>query len=127
MAFLAAESRNLYKKRTNMEQLDWTKVINRQLKASGWSIQKMAHETKLTYSGVWQLLKRNDIQIQRLAELSEAFQYNFFRDLAEQLPYNEPDYTTAKENTEKEVLQARVQELEMELKVLKEAISLMRG
>ena len=121
-----------------MEQLDWIGVLKRQYKASGLSIQKVARKTGMTYSGVWQLLKRNDVRLHRLVDLSEAFQYNFLRELAEQLPYSEPSCRegTVKivepgiseaDKREKDELAARVKELELELRVLKEVIVLMRG
>ncbi|WP_163713192.1 hypothetical protein [Mangrovibacterium lignilyticum] len=121
-----------------MEQLDWIGVLKRRYKASGWSIQKVAGKTGMTYSGVWQLLKRNDVRLQRLVNLSEAFQYNFLRELAEQLPYSEPEYrkepaeipvaeTSEADKRVMEELAGRVKELELELRVLKEAIVLMRG
>ena len=114
-----------------MEALDLNKAILRLFNQDGWTINKLARATEMTYSGAWQLLRRNDMGVQRLAGVSEAFQYNFFRELAEQLPYSAPDYspkeTVVADNSENLALKGRVKELEMELKVLREAIVLMRG
>lgn len=107
-----------------MDQLELKKMINRQLKKNGMTVRELARELKMTYSGVHQLLSREQLQVQRLADLSEAMNYNFFRELAETLPYAEPNYT---DTSEKDRLNERVKELELELKVLKEAISLMKG
>jgi len=107
-----------------MDQLELKKMINRQLKKSGMTVGGLARELKMTHSGVRQMLDREQLKVQRLAELSEAMNYNFFRELGESLPYAEPDYT---DTSEKDRLKERVKELELELKVLKEAISLMKG
>ncbi|WP_163709814.1 hypothetical protein [Mangrovibacterium lignilyticum] len=107
-----------------MEQLELKRMVNRQVQKRGMNIRKLARELDITYSGTHQLLDREKLQVQRLAELSEALKYNFFRELAEQFDYQEPDYS---DNSENEALKQRVKELELEQKVLKEAISLMRS
>ncbi len=121
-----------------MEKLNWTKMMNDRMKACGWSTEKLARQTGMTYTGAWHLLKRNDIHLQKVAELSEVFQYNFFRELADGLTYSAPATAPSAElletkaqleakEAENASLQARVKELELELKVLKEAISLLRA
>jgi transcriptional regulator with XRE-family HTH domain len=110
-----------------MTELELNKMLRSQFEKGGWTARKLARELNMTYSGVWQLLKKDECTVSRLAALSEAFQYNFFRELAEKFPYTAPDYTSAADNAEKESLRVRVRELELELKVLKEAIRLMRG
>ncbi|MFV0378255.1 MAG: hypothetical protein ACK5JD_13255 [Mangrovibacterium sp.] len=113
-------------KKIQMEELDVVKMVKRQLKAKNMSVRKLANSLDMSYAGVWQMLKGDTLRVQRLAELSEALQYNFFREAAEQLGYSEPVYPSA-EAASCQALQQRVAELELELKVLKEAISLMRS
>jgi hypothetical protein len=68
------------------------------------------------------MLKRSTLQVQRLAELSEFLQYNFFREIAAKLPYTEPDYSVAEDRTEVENLQTRIKELEMEVNILRQTL-----
>jgi len=107
-----------------MEDLELRKMINHQMKKRGVTTQKLAEAMNMTYSGVWQMLDKDQLQVRRLAVLTEALQYNFFRELAQRFPYAEPNYT---DNSEKEALKERIKELETEVRILKEAITLMKG
>jgi len=57
-----------------------------------------------------------------LAELSDFFQYNFFREIATTLPYSEPEFSVKNDPTQMEALQTQVKELEMEVKILNQVI-----
>lgn len=67
-------------------------------------------------------LNRPTMQLNRLAELSDFFQYNFFREVAEKIPYSQPDYSVAIDRTEIETLRNQVNDLEFEIKILKQVI-----
>lgn len=110
----------------NKSDLNLKHRVNRQVQQSGKSIQKLAREMDMSYSGVWQMLGREQLTLERLAQLSRVLQYNFFRELAQDFEYPNPDYSNTAERNENAVLQKRVQELELEVRVLKEAIGLMK-
>jgi len=67
-------------------------------------------------------LNRPTMQVNKLADLSEYFQYNFFREIAETFPYSAPDYSVKNDRTEIETLETKVRDLEMEVKILKQVI-----
>lgn len=100
-------------------------MVKRQMEARNMNTHQLAKAVGMSYAGLWQMFKNDKLKVQRLAEMSEAMQYNFFRELAQQFPYTEPVYTT-EEAASSQVLQTRIKELELEIKVLKEAIVLMR-
>jgi len=66
------------------------------------------------------MLKSPTFQVQRLAELSEVLNYNFFRELASKLPYTEPVYAEESKQSEVAELQNRIKELEMEVSILRQ-------
>jgi hypothetical protein len=68
------------------------------------------------------MLKRSTLQVQRLAEISEFLQYNFFREIAAKLPYKEPDYPVAEDRTEVENMQSHIKELELEVSILQQTL-----
>lgn len=108
-----------------MEQLPVIQIIRREARLRKITVSVVSRSLGLSYTSARSLLRRPTMQVQRLAELSEIFQYNFFRELAQQLPYAEPDCTDNAEldraKQEIEALQKRVFELEVENRTLKEA------
>ena len=79
----------------------------------------------ISYSSARTLFLRSTMQVQRLGELSDLFQYNFFRELAQQFSYADPvcsDNSELERATEEiEKLQKRIFELEVENRTLKAA------
>lgn len=84
----------------------------------------MARQLGLRYSTAHSMLHRESIQVQRLADLSELFQYNFFRELAREFPFEQPDFS---DHSEVEQLQARIRELEIENRTLQETFRQVLG
>ncbi|MHB9019796.1 MAG: helix-turn-helix domain-containing protein [Minisyncoccota bacterium] len=97
-------------------------MIGREMKnrhVSGAELARGLHMHPASVSG---LLNRPTIQVGKLAELCDFFQYNFFREIARQIPYTEPDYSVAEDRSEAEALQTRVKELELEVKILRQTL-----
>ena len=105
-----------------MEQLAILPMIKREMAHKHINATDLSRGMKISHSSIVGMLKRSTLQVQRLAELSEFLQYNFFREIAAKLPYTEPDYSVAEDRTEVENLQARIKELEMEVSILRQTL-----
>jgi hypothetical protein len=106
-----------------METIAVQAMVNRELKRKFHSPAEIARKLNLNPSTVNGMLNRPTLQVQRLAELSEMCKYNFFREIAELLPYEEPVSTgmkTAANATD--ALNERIKELEMEVKILRQTL-----
>ncbi|HEY4784793.1 MAG TPA: hypothetical protein VIH57_02035 [Bacteroidales bacterium] len=83
----------------------------------------MARQLQISPSSVQGMLGRPTLQVQKLAELSEIFKYNFFREIADMLPYAEPaSATVTNDAKEKDELQERIKALEMEVGILRQTL-----
>lgn len=102
-----------------MEQLTILSMIKREMERKRITASDLSRGLKMNHSSVVGMLKRPTLQVQRLAELSELLNYNFFREIAVKLPYSEPDVVDATEAT---ALQNRVKELEMEVSILRQTL-----
>jgi hypothetical protein len=105
-----------------MEQLVLLPMIKREMARKHINATDLSRGMKINHSSAVGMLKRSTLQVQRLAELSEFLQYNFFREIAAKLPYTEPDYSVAEDRTEVENLQTRIKELEMEVNILRQTL-----
>jgi hypothetical protein len=102
-----------------MEQLEVLPMVKREMARQHINTTDLSRGIKLKHSSVVGMLKRSTLQVQRLAELSEFLNYNFFREIAAKLPCTEPDYITLSEVNE---LQNKIKELEMEVRILRQTI-----
>jgi len=105
-----------------MEQLAILSMVKRELQRKHINATDLSRGLKMNHSSVVGMLKRPSLKVQRLAELSEFLNYNFFREIATKLPYTEPDYTLAIDRTEINGLQSRIKELEMEVSILRQTL-----
>ena len=99
-----------------MEQLAILQMIRREMNRKNISGAAIARAIKVNPTSVTGMLQRPTIQVQKLVELSEFFNYNFFREIAQKLPFTDP------ENTEVTGLQNRIKELELEVSILRQTI-----
>jgi transcriptional regulator with XRE-family HTH domain len=104
-----------------MEQLETITMVRRELNRRNISGAELARALKVNPSSVMGMFNRSTLQVQRLAEISEFLRYNFFRELAQKLPFTEPDYS------EVTSLQNRVKELEFEVNILRQTIRDLAG
>ena len=105
-----------------MEQLAILSMIKREMARKHINATDLSRGMNINHSSAVGMLKRETLQVQRLAELSEFLQYNFFREIAAKLPYTEPDYSVAEDRTEVENLQSRIKELEIEVNILRQTL-----
>jgi hypothetical protein len=99
-----------------MEQLEIMQMVRREMNRKNISGAAIARAIKVNPTSVTGMLQRPTIQVQKLVELSEFFNYNFFREIAQKLPFTDP------ENTEVTGLQNRIKELELEVSILRQTI-----
>jgi len=105
-----------------METLSVLSMVRRELQRKKVSVAELSRALKINSSSASGMLKSPTFQVQRLAELSELLNYNFFRELAAKLPYAEPVFATESKQSEVAELQNRVKELEMEVGILRQTL-----
>ena len=110
-----------------MMQLEIPSMIKREMERKRISSADLVRALKINHASVSGMLQRPTIQVQRLAELSEFFEYNFFREIAQKLPYCEPDTANLADKTEIATLQTRVHDLELEVSILRQTIRDLAG
>jgi hypothetical protein len=110
-----------------MEQLATLQMIKREMQRKHVNASDLSRGLKMNYSSVAGMLSRPTLQVQRLAEISEFMNYNFFREIARKLPYTDPDYTTEIDRTEVGGLQSRVKDLELEVSILRQTLKDLAG
>jgi len=99
-----------------MDTIQVIPMVKREMLRKHQSISGVARKINLNQSSVNGMLRRSSMHVQRLIELSDVLQYNFFREIAAMLPYAEPaDETQIKD-------QERIKELEMEVRILRQTL-----
>lgn len=97
------------------------------MKRQHWSKAKFAKILRNHPSTVQGLLRNPKIQVHRLIQLSEVFQYNFFREIAASLPYKEPDYDIKTDvDAIKAPLQEEIKKLQMQVNNLQIEVNVLR-
>jgi DNA-binding IclR family transcriptional regulator len=102
-----------------MEKIEVLRIIKREMMKKHVSPAELARKLGANPSSVHGMLKRPTLQVQKLVALSEILGYNFFREIAEQLPYEEP---VSQANRETEELRQRIRELEIEASALRRTL-----
>lgn len=104
----------------SMEEIEVLGIIKRELKNKHVSPAELARQLSTNPSSVHGMLNRQTLQVRKLLRLSEILKYNFFKEIAEKLPYEEP--LMAKGKDQEKVLEERVKELEIEANTLRRTI-----
>ena len=109
-----------------MEKIEVLGIVKRELKNKHVSPAELARMLNTNASSVHGMLNRSTMQIQKLIQLSDLLKYNFFREIAEKLPYKEP--SAEKKSSEEKALKERIKELEIEATTLRRTLKdLIRG
>jgi len=101
------------------ESIQILPLIKREMKRKRISPAELSRGLKVNQSSISGMLNRPTLQVQKLIELSDLLEYNFFREIAVKLPYTEPNLN---DQTETESLKARIKELEMEVGILRQTL-----
>jgi hypothetical protein len=110
-----------------MEQIEVVPLIKREMKNNKITVSDMARGLQTRPSTINGILNRPTMRVQRLAELSEFFGHNFFREIANNLPGFEPEESLEPYKKEIARLENRVKELEVEVNFLRQTIKDMSG
>jgi hypothetical protein len=105
-----------------MTDLPVLAMVKREMQRKRITVSELSRALKINTSSASGMLKRPTFQVQRLVELSELMNYNFFREIAAQLPYTEPVYVNESKQSEVEELKSRLKELEMENTILRKTL-----
>jgi hypothetical protein len=106
-----------------MEKINVVSIVKRELKNRHISHSDVARKLNTNPSTIQGMLGRPTLQVNRLFDLSMVCNYNFFREIAELLPYEEPVAKHLQSVTNvTNVLNERNRELEMEVKILRQTI-----
>lgn len=97
-------------------------MVKREMQRKRVTVSEISRALKINTSSASGMLKSPTFQVQRLVELSELLNYNFFREIAAQLPYTDPVYVDEVKLSEEEELQTRLKELEMENSILRQTL-----
>ena len=93
-------------------------MIQRELTKKHMTPAELSRKLNLHQSTVRGMLRRNTLHVQKLADLSEVLHYNFFREIAERLPYEEPVFDNTFKQKEA-ALTEEISKLKEENKILK--------
>ncbi|MDP4271837.1 MAG: hypothetical protein Q8909_17205 [Bacteroidota bacterium] len=104
-----------------MEKINPSKLINREMTQRRISKSELARMLHMKPSSIHFMLDSEFMQVQRLLDLSNVLQYNFFREIADQLPHAEPA-TVNPATAEIATLNEHIKELEMEVRILRETL-----
>jgi transcriptional regulator with XRE-family HTH domain len=102
--------------------MELSEMIRREMKRKNFSNAELARKLRVTPPAIQEMLKSPNMQVSKLAQLSEVFQYNFFREAATFFPFTEPDYEVKIEEETVKPLQERVKALEMEVDILRRTL-----
>ncbi|MDQ1772443.1 hypothetical protein GQR60_17570 [Labilibaculum sp. A4] len=89
-------------------------LIRFEMKRQGLSAPELAHKMNIGLNSMYHILKRPSMQIDRLWEVCEALQLNFFKVLADEINITNP-------------VDPQMDQLQQENKMLREVIQLLGG
>lgn len=95
------------------------KIIKREQRKRYMTNTDLARKLNLHQTTVQGMFKSKSLKIQKLFDLCHVFEYNFFREIAEQIPFKNPTF-----DDEQKVIE---QELREEIKSLKLKTEVMEG
>ncbi len=99
---------------TSNQNTPINELILLEMKKQNLSISTLAKKLDLSLNATYNTLKKSNIQTDRLTQISEILQVNFFRILAKDLNITKP-------------INPQIEKLTTENKTLKEIISLLGG
>jgi len=93
-------------------------IIKREMQERHMSPIELSRKLGLHQTTIHGLLKRDSIKVERLAKLCKVFQYNFFREIAEQFSYEQPVFDNTFKQKEATLIE-KINKLKEENKTLK--------
>ena len=106
-----------------MESIEVIPMIRREMYRKHHTYASIARSLNIKPPSILLMFRRPSLQVSKLIQLSKTLEYNFFREIADKLPYAEPANSGAKAiEKERDELTNRVKALEMEVAILRQTI-----
>jgi hypothetical protein len=106
-----------------MDKINIVSIVNRELEKRNINHSDLARKLGANRSSIQGMLSRSTLQVQRLVDLSEVCNYNFFREVAGMLPYEEPVAVQIQSVPDPDnAMKEHIKELEMEVKILRQTL-----
>lgn len=98
-------------------------MIRREMQKHHMIAADLARQLNVNPTNIVGMFNRPTLQVHKLEKFCEVFNYNFFREIAESLPYTEPNYDHPVNIEEiKAPMQQRIKDLELEVSILRQTI-----
>ncbi len=110
-----------------MEKPQSRAMILREMKKNHIKVADISRSLNIRYSSAHSLINGSTLQVSRLFDISVALQYNFFREIAQMLPYKNPDYSVVQDDSELKTLKERLKLLEIENGILRQTLKDIAG
>ncbi len=112
-----------------MQKINVMQMVLDEMTNQHVSVVDLSRKMSRPYATIVGMIERPTIQVSRLIEFSEVFQYNFFRRIAEMLPYENPIIKKDNSSVEGEIasLKERLKVLEIENTILKDTLKTLAG
>lgn len=112
-----------------MQKIDVMQMVVHEIAKQNKTASDISRNMHKPYATVIGSLSRSTLQVERLVEFSEALKYNFFRQIADMLPYENPVVKTHNSLYEEEILglKEKLKVLEIENTILKDTIKTLAG
>ena len=106
-----------------MEKINPTILVSREMQKRYITAAAVARKLNLNPSSVKTMLHSDTMQVQRLLDMSNLLQYNFFREIAALLHFTEPVIEKETPDVDPTIaLNERIKELEIEVKILRQTL-----
>ncbi|MEZ5082192.1 MAG: hypothetical protein R2750_01875 [Bacteroidales bacterium] len=96
-------------------------IIIQHCKSKSISIASIARQLNITRSGMYKILRHNDMNLSRLRQISQALNHNFFNDYYTHI--HPGDNNPSSLQTENRQLKEKLAKLQTELSLFKEIVS----
>ena len=110
-----------------MTDIDVNKMIKEQMRKNFLSMSGLSRKMGAHQSTISSMLGRQTLQVQKLIELSKVFNYNFFKEIANLLPYEHPKLNEGDFQQEISALNEKIKLQEMEIGILRDTLKNLVG
>jgi len=110
-----------------VQSLDIGKMLRAYVKAKRIYQSAWARKVGLNAKTINNYLRQPNMRIDTLFDISQALNYNFLREIAALLPPEMPPHNISPQQTRIAELELQNNELQLQVKTLKEALSLVGG